>query len=439
MSPAAVPGRTGSDSRGALVVAAGLVALGVTMFVFLALSGRMLGPIRFSPIATLWALVAGIGGGLAATVEQEVTRAVAARVGAGRTLRPLLRRIAVLAGGLAAGGVFVIVLVSVPLTERVFGSDPLLVVLLAGAVVGMVALAAVRGVLAGTQRYTRYAASLAGEGVLRLLLLLGLWWMVAGSAPALAIAFTPLLAALLGSAVLPRSRGRIETPIGWRELTSNLALLLVASLLAQGLANSGAVVLAVIAPADPSLAGRFLAAFVLLRIPLFFTVAIQATALPRLVDALRLGDLTGFGQVVRTVVLKVGALGLVFLAGVAALGPLGLRLLYGPGFDLDRIAMTLLAASSVVFLLVAVVQAALVALGRHAMVAAVWALGVVAFALACLSPFDPLVRVTLAYVVSSVVVAAAFLIAIRLAVGRHVAPEDEDGGAHHRPAAARDL
>lgn len=400
---------TSRIGRQSIVVASGLLVLGVATYTFLALAGRALGPVAFSSIAALWALAAGVGGGLAATVEQEVTRAVAASNVIDARMRPLLVRIAGLVLGLAAAAALVIALAGPALSGSLFGGDDGLVRALLVVVVGMVLLAAVRGLLAGTQRFGRYAATLAGEGVLRLLLWAGLSGTAALAAAAEAIAFTPILMVVLAGVLVGGVTGSRYARVGLRSLTANLGLLLVASLMAQGVANAGALVVALIPGGDAGLAGRFLAAFVVIRVPLFFAVAVQSTTLPALVASLQAADFGAFRGVVRVVGLRVGLIGVAFVLLVAFSGDAGLELLYGPGFRVGRVVMVLLAVSSVFFLFVAVLQAALLALERHAVIAALWIVGAVVFAACCVVPVPVLLRVAIAYLVTSLVVAGTSL------------------------------
>ena len=150
------------------------------------------------------------------------------------------------------------------------------------------------------------------------------------------------------------------------ELSTNLGLLLTASLISQALANAGPVVVQLADPDDPAAAGRFLAAFIVARAPLFLFASVQAALLPRLSTLAALGDLRGFGDVLRRILVVVAGVGAAGVLGSLVVGPEAVRLLFGSDYALPRADMALLALGAGVFMVATVLAQACVALGRHA-------------------------------------------------------------------------
>ncbi|MEY2589667.1 MAG: hypothetical protein QOJ67_1651, partial [Acidimicrobiaceae bacterium] len=74
---------------------------GVSAYGFLVLSARVLGKAEYAPLSVLWAAVFLAGPGFFLPLEQEVSRALAARRALGLGTGPVLRRAAMLGGALA--------------------------------------------------------------------------------------------------------------------------------------------------------------------------------------------------------------------------------------------------------------------------------------------------------------------------------------------------
>src|SRR3954470_20224392 len=73
-------------------VAAGLIVLGLGSFAYLGITGRVLGPTDFAPVATLWVLFNAAGLALFQPIEQELSRATASRRALGLGARPVLAK-----------------------------------------------------------------------------------------------------------------------------------------------------------------------------------------------------------------------------------------------------------------------------------------------------------------------------------------------------------
>jgi len=410
-----VPPEQPPASRGAIIVASGLLVVGLTSYGFLTVTARHLPPADFSAIASLWFLMYALAGGFFLPLEQETTRAVAQRVLRGQVLGPVVIRVTALGVGLLVVMVGTLLLFRVPIAEHLLGGRTTLVVPLCMALVGMAGLYVTRGVLAGNSCFVRYAGQLAGEGVLRFGLTIVV--LVAGTATVgsigLAVGLAPLIVLVATLTVLPRPGGKAAAG-SWPEVTQNLGLLLVASVCAQGMANAGPIVLGLMG-VDRATVGQFAAGFYLVRLPLFFTGALQASLLPQLVAAAGVGDREGFDRTLRQLLVAVVGLGAVALVAFAAVGPQVVRLLFGSSYVVGRMDLVVLALSSVLLLLAALLQSAALATSGHRTVAAAWAASGATFVVGCLLPLKPFARIEVAYLLASIVVLVLLWLALRRA------------------------
>lgn len=386
---------------GGAVVTSGLLVLGVSSYAFLAVAAHTTSPAEFSAVSATWSLVYALTG-VFTPLEQEATRAVAERRARVETIAPVVTRVAVIGGVAALVVTLGLTVWRQPIANGVLGGHTELVTALVVTLIATGASFVLRGVLAGSGRYRVYAGVLAGEGLLRVVGTVVLGAAVGSTAGRLgaALAVAAVAPQLVALFLLPRDGGR-HRPGSWSEVSVSLGWLLGASIVSQAVANAGPVVLQWLGSTDPGLAGRFLAAFVLVRIPLFFVSALQASLLPRLVRAVERDDHPGYTRALTQMLGVVAGLGALALAGFAVAGPAFVSLLLGRNESVGRLDLVVLGLSSVLFVLASLLQSAALALGGHRAVAGCWVLGGTLFAAGCLLPLDPLVRLEIAYVVSS--------------------------------------
>ncbi len=399
-----VPATGSTALSGGLAVTSGLLVLGLSSYAFLAIASHTTTPAQFSAVAAAWSLIYALTG-VFTPLEQETTRAVAERRARAERIAPVATRVAVIgavAGLVTAAG---LLLLRGPLAGRVLGGYTELVPALVVTLLATGASFVLRGVFAGSSRYRMYGSVLAGEGLLRVAgtaLLAAAIGSTAGRL-GLVLAVAAVTPQVLALAALPRAGGRHRAG-SWSEVTANLGWLMGASIVSQFVANAGPVVLQLLGPADPGLAGRFLAAFVLVRIPLFFVSALQASLLPRLVRAVELADHQGYTRALLQMLGIVGVLGALALAAFAVIGPAFVSLLVGGHESVGRSDLVVLGLSSVLFVLASLLQSAALALGGHRLVAAAWGVGGIVFVATCLVPLQPLLRLEIAYTLSSMIV-----------------------------------
>lgn len=393
---------------GAFTVGAGYAVQGLAAYGFLVISARALGTARYTPLSVLWALVFVAAPGLFLPLEQEVARALAHRRVEGVGGRPVVARAASAGAGLAALVVVAALVAHRPLVDGLFEGDRTLLLGFAVAVPVYSAYFLCRGTLAGSGRFRAYATLLVVEGLVRVAAVVALW--IAGVHSAGAYGLAVALPCLVGLAVVLRDRRGLAEPgppAAWSELSSALGWLLAGWVLAQVLVNLGPLTVKALSPAGDPAAGRFLNGLVIARVPLFLFQAVVASLLPRLAGLVAAGHIEEFRAGFRRLLgALVGISGLA-TAGYFALGPLVVRILFGPGYELGHLDLALLAAASGIYMLALAMAQALLALGGHARVAVAWLVGVLTFAAVLPTGAALLLRVELALVAASVTATAA--------------------------------
>jgi O-antigen/teichoic acid export membrane protein len=404
---------------GTLVVGVGLLVAGLSAYAFLALSQRMLGEHGRAPLGAQWSLVFLLGPGLFLPLEQEVSRALADRRTRGVGGAPVVRRAATIGVGLLLGVLIVLIATARPIVDKLFDHQLLLLVGLALGLVGALAGHLTRGCLSGMGRFWGYGTYMGADGVIRLLAcavvaVVGVrtagWYGVA-------VGIAGLLAVPVALRV-ERPRLQPGPESAWAEISSALGWLLIASLFAFTLMNIGPVVVKALATdAQNEIAGRFLSAVVVARVPLYLFQAIQAALLPKLTGLAAAGRLGDFRRGLRRLLIMVAGLAVFGTIVGYVLGPLAVKMMAGPDVVVQHRTMGLLALGSGFYMLALGLAQAVIALGGHREQAIGWAAGIAAFGPTTLFISDDLfLRVELGLLVGSLVafVVMASLVAFRL-------------------------
>lgn len=381
--------------EGTLEVGVGLVLAGLSAYGFTVVAARALGAADYAPLSVLWAMVFLAGPGFFLPLEQEVSRALAARRALGTGTGPVVRRAAMFGAVICALLIGATLVVSPFLVSRLFDDDWLLLVGLLLGMAGYCIELLARGTYSGLGRFRPYSIVIGSEGLVRLLICMGL--AVAGVSYAgwygLALGIAPLVAVALS---IRGQRGLItEGPDApWSELSTALGALLVGSVLAMALVNGGPIAMKILAAeGEDEQVAAFFTAVIIARIPLFLFQAIQAALLPKLSALASAGRFEEFKIGFRRLVTVVGGAG--FIAVIAAwfIGPNAIEVLYGSDYTLGHRTVGLLAAGSVLFMLAQAMAQAVIALGGHTRMALCWAVSVVTFIIVTAVGHDLYLRV----------------------------------------------
>jgi O-antigen/teichoic acid export membrane protein len=406
--------------EGAYAIGLGCVVSGAAAYAFLAVTARVLGPVQFTPLSQLWTLALLLAPGTFLAVEQEVTRAVAARDTVGEGYGAVVRSTGGV-GAVVCGVWLAVVAVSAPFVlGRLFAHQWLLLIGLAASLPSYFALHLTWGTLAGSRRFGRYARMTAGEGLLRLALCLAL--VIAGVRSAgpygLVVGITPLLLVALA--------GRLHLgPLGahhpWRAAGRALGELLGGSLFNQVLLMVPPIIVALLAtPSERTKAGTFVVAMVLVRVPLFLFNALLASMLALLARE-AVSSRERFRRSRRRLLILVLAFGAVSTVVAAGIGSELLRLLFGQGFTLGRADLALLAAACGAYMVALILGQGLIAQAQHYRTTIAWGCGLATFGVALFVELSVLTRVEVAFLAGCIVAAVVMRIQTAI-VDRHPMP-----------------
>jgi len=367
---------------GQTAMSIGLLAFGVASYVFLAVSGRALGPSRFALVSVLWAVLYLVGGGLFIPLEQELGRSVAARQVRGVGSGALARRAG--AVGLVTFAVVAVVLLVLrqPVSDLLFRGDSTFVDVLVFGIGGVGAMFFVRGLLAGSDRYFGFSLLFFADAATKCVPTIAL--ALAGVTNPVAYGLVLAVSSFAGS-IVPMSR---RTGIGdagpspaWSLLLSSLGFLLLTSFLTSVTVNIGTIAVEVLAtPAQSDEAGIFLSGLVIARIPLFLFQAVQAIMLPRLSRLAASGEMNEFRRTVRRLGIGMAAATIVGTLGSALVGPLLVKILFGPNFALlGSRDMALLTLASTLTMCGMAISQAQIALHHQRQTGWAWAAATLSF------------------------------------------------------------
>lgn len=442
-----------SQLRSAVSMTGGLAVTGLAGYGFVALAGHTMSAADAATLASVYLLVNTIGPGLFVALEQETSRAASARRSAGGDLGVVVRRAALLATGMSAGLLLVLAAVSPLLTGRALAGNWDLMGAVLISVPASVTVYLMRGLLGGVQRFSGYAATLAVEGVMRLLPCLAL---AAGGRPsaagyAFAFAAGSVFGALAGAPWLRRYPGRHgdhsgspDSPVearsdrALRRMAVATALLAGATVLTLLVTNLAPIVVTARLVADPGTAAAFAATFVLVRFPVLLFAPVQAMLLPKMTGAATRGDLAGVRRLLRLALLAVAGIGAVAVVLAFTAGPWAVQVLFGAHVRLPSAVVGALGIGTVGVLVAQVLQPALVALRRHRSATLSWAVGSVVLVGTLALPGDPVTVAVWGQVLGCALVAGGMMISLAGAMrqGRFLLPAGsvDAAGAADEPA-----
>jgi len=397
-------------------MAIGLGLFGLAGYVFVAVTGRTLTSAEANLAIAFYFLANVVGPGIFYALEQVTSRSLSKALAAGMPLAPAIVKARRAGAGLAAVVVVALGLLSPVIVGATLHDDwALFAEVVAAAVIGG-GLHFVRGLLGGLQRFSAYAATLAVEGVSRLVLCLALAVAGAGSAWMYGVAYlgASVIAALVGLVwVRGGDPGTAADAVEPPAIGKGLAALAVATLLAQLLPNLAPLAVTSRLAEDSAVALAFGQAAVLARIPLLLFFPIQTMLLPNLSASVAKGEFDAVAKRIRLVLAGVAVAGVVCSLLFLLLGPWALRTFLNTTAELDGSIMVLLAVSTVVLIGSYAVQPALVALHRDHVVTVGWAIGTGVTLGMVLLPFSPVPLASLAQVVGPALTVVVVLWGLR--------------------------
>ncbi len=427
----------------AIYMGGGLALVGAAGYGFVALAGHTLPPADAAALASLYLMVNIIGPGVFSALEQETSRAVSAEAAAGRGIGSVGRHAWLLASGLLAALLVVLLAISPILTNSAFAGQWGLLLAVLLSVVTSAAVYVVRGLLGGTQRFTGYSATLAAEGLARILpcLLIMVIGLPNTVGYALIFAAGSGFGAVAGLFWLRREvTAPLETvaPVAVdvppantvKQMARSLSFLVGGTLLMLVVMNVAPIVVTGrLTEADAALAAAFASAFVLARIPLFLFAPVQAMLLPSLTRAAETHDFAAVRAKLRLILLAVMAIGLPGVLASFTVGPWAVEVLFGAKVQLSGVVVGLLGVSTIGLMVAMVLQPGLVALGAHKSVTGAWLVGTVVLVGLLALPGDPIRAGVIAQLAGATIAVVIMLRALSRALHGRGAPAATPAGS----------
>lgn len=406
---------------GAGLMSGAMFATGVLAYAFHVLAARSLGPVAYGQIAVLWAALFLAAVVLFRPLEQTLARTITDRLTRGEETRTVVRSVLQVFIALLVALAVLFIPAWEPLTERLFAGSSTMTWLLFGGIVAYGVSYTIRGLLGGASWFSGYAILLIADGVGRLALAAPLVFVASREVAAAAV----LGAGLIG-AVAPLFLGglhRLAGLVAHREREqpfhagAALAFAGPASVMAaadQVLLNGGPLLVMLGGGANATkTAGIVFAATMLIRIPGFLFQGLAASLLPNLTRLNAEDDAAGLERAVLRIAGALVGAGVAMLVVAALLGPETMAFLYGAGFDVGRVEISLLALGVGCYLASGTYSQGLLALDSARRAAAAWATAATLFvALYAFVPGDDLSRISIAFIAASVV--NVFLLALAM-------------------------
>lgn len=415
--------RTGPLPSGTLDVGIGLIVAGITAYAYLSLTAHVLGEDVAAPLAAIWAVMFTAGPGFFLPLEQEVSRAVAARHARHTGAGPLIRQAALLGSGLTAIVLVMCVAASWVITDELFDGHWTLFVSLCIGVVGYALGHLARGVLSGSGQFRPYAIFIGGEATSRLLLavILAVVGYKSAGGYGLAIGIAPLFAVAAVARFAWPVAHEPGPPAPLSELTPSLGALLAGSVLSQALMNAAMIGAKLLAhEGQDAEVKKLFNGVIVARIPLFLFQAVQAALLPRLSALASARKFKEFRQSFEKLLLAVTAIGAAGTIGGYSIGPMVLRIMFD--VELGHLDVGILALGTGFLIVAMSVAQAMIALKGQNEVAIGWLAGMVSFVVVVSLGNDLLLRVELAALsasaISAVVLGLFFVRMLRSAEDR---------------------
>jgi O-antigen/teichoic acid export membrane protein len=370
-------------------------------------------------------------------VEQEIARRRGHERGLA-TFDPSLIRRAVLASLAASAVVALIGIAAFPLTLRLLGGNWYLLAAWCVALPGYACCYASRGVFAGTGELTRYGVQMGVEGACRLAGILPMvaigWHSVAAVGWLYGLA--PWIA--LGVSMIAR-RAQLKAPnvtvVRGDALVSALGLLLVSSVAAQLLVNGGPLIVQLLAtPSERASAGAFLAALVLLRIPVYLFTAVQPSFLPAMATHAATDRKADFVRLVRRVLMICLALTVVSTIVATALGAALVRLFFGFTQEVNSVTFLAMSLSIGLYLAAMILAQAVLGRGKQAWTIVGWLVGLAALLVGTFFATGAVGKATSGFLFGAVAAACTFAVLLAIALRRWPTPQSARHAAPRKSA-----
>jgi O-antigen/teichoic acid export membrane protein len=408
--------------RGARLLSVGLGSTGLVTFAYFSVAAHVLDGVAYKQITLLWAVMFVVISVLYKPIEQLLSLTLADRRARGLSDDHPLRTPLVLQAGFAALFLVVALALRGPVRDGLFdGSATLYWVLVAGVLCYSASYFA-RGWLAGHQWFALYGGLVFMEASSRLLFALAVAIGIAEGQSAVAIGMAA--APLVSLVVVPLAFARRPQAGARRGEEEELALgrggrfalaVLVIMLAEQTLINAAVLTTELTAPGAAA-AGFVFNVLLIARAPLQLFQAVQGALLPHLAGLEATAGRAEARRAVRVTVLAIAGFALAVAAGLLALGPWAMELLFGDeSARYARGGLALVALGMGCHLMAATLNQAALARDHAGRAALAWLLAGAAFVAWLVSPVveDALLRAETGYLGATALLCAMLVPAYR--------------------------
>jgi O-antigen/teichoic acid export membrane protein len=430
-----------SYRRGAALLSALIGTTGLFTYAFHSLAAHGLGKDGYGTIAVLWAAVFLTASVIYRPVEQLLSRTIAEHQARSQSAGAALRVAATIQLGLAVVFAVVALTLKGPIQDDLLSGSATLYWCFVAAVIFYAASYFGRGFLAGHRRFGLYGGLVMMEAASRVVFGILVAAGVANGQNVAAIGITA--APLLSLVVVPwalggqvrrlsesRARGSSEASEPDFTLASGIGFasaVLVIMFSEQAILNSSVLIVKIQKPHDEALPGLVFALLMIARAPLQLFQAVSTTLLPHLTRLVvrergqaHAGD---FGQSVRLTVLACLSFGALTVVGVLAVGPAVMRLVFGDGFDYDRLGLALIAAGMGLYLSATTLNQAVLAQGRARIAASSWAVSAIFFVVFVLAAsMEQLREIEVAFIATAALLVSLLYVIYRRPIARGEEP-----------------
>jgi O-antigen/teichoic acid export membrane protein len=242
----------------------------------------------------------------------------------------------------------------------------------------------------------------------------------------------------LGASLFARKAPRVAdnvTIVRGGKLVSALGWLLVSSVAAQLLVNAGPLVVQLLAsPAERARAGAFLAALVMVRIPVFLFTAVQPSFLPAMATHAATDRKADFVRLVRRVLLTCLALTMVSTIVATALGGELVRFFFGFTQVVSSVTFLAMGVSVGVYLSAMILAQSVLGRGKQSWTTIGWLTGLGALLVGTLFATGAVGKATSGFLSGAVAAACTFAVLLAIALRRWKAPQTAGHAAARKSA-----
>lgn len=370
--------------RGARILSIGIASTGILTFAYFSVAGHVLGKADYGAITTLWTVLFITISVIYRPVEQLLSRTIADRIARGQRDGHPLAQAALIQAGFAAAFLIVALAFKGRLTTLFNDSDTLYWILVASTLAYAASYFA-RGYLAGHQWFALYGGLVLFESVSRFCFPVAVAVGIASgrTAVALGILAAPFVSLLVVPFALRRhagaSRRRSAVAGGPGAATSQQSAGFAASVSAVQLSEQTLLNVGVLFASGTALRGVIFSAFLVARAPLQLFQAVQTSLLPHLATLEATDGREGFDKAIRTTVLVIGAFAGLVAAGLLAIGPFVMDIVFDHKHHYPRAGLVVLALGMGAHLIAGTLNQAALARGAAAEAARAWVTCALAF------------------------------------------------------------